>query len=245
MMELLQLPRRKREIVDGRVPFDGYQRGIALEFRGHVELAKQDPLFMAAFEASAGRSVLHFPRLVNLYLLLTHFIGELPSQNIIEFGSFRGGSTLFMAYLLKQLYPKARLYSLDTFAGMPETEDIDTHRKGNFKDVDIDGFREQIDKFKLDNIEIHQGLFQDSFPKIASTGTTFGLAHLDADIYSAIKYAQDAVWPHMTKGGYLVYDDATVASCLGATQAVEDMIIERRIHCEQISPHFVFRVGLK
>ena len=48
----------------------------------------------------------------------------------------------------------------------------------------------------------------------------------------------------MTSGGYVAYDDADVSSCIGATQAVEELIIERRIHCEQIWPHFVFRAGL-
>jgi hypothetical protein len=49
----------------------------------------------------------------------------------------------------------------------------------------------------------------------------------------------------MCKGGYLVYDDAHISSCIGATQAVEELIMERRVHCEQIWPHFVFRAGLQ
>ena len=72
----------------------------------------------------------------------------------------------------------------------------------------------------------------------------FGLAHIDCDIYSAVKYCQDTMWDQMCKGGYLVYDDALVSSCIGATQAVEELIMERRVHCEQIWPHAVFRVGL-
>ena len=37
------------------------------------------------------------------------------------------------------------------------------------------------------------------------------------------------------------YDDGEVSSCLGATQAVEELIMERHLHSEQIWPHFVFR----
>ena len=48
----------------------------------------------------------------------------------------------------------------------------------------------------------------------------------------------------MTKGGYLVYDDADYLTCLGATEAVEELIRDRNMHCEQIWPHFVFRPGL-
>ena len=69
----------------------------------------------------------------------------------------------------------------------------------------------------------------------------FGLAHIDCDIYSAVKFAQDTVLTHMCRGGYLVYDDACVSSCLGATQAVEEFVMTQRTHSEQIWPHFVFR----
>jgi hypothetical protein len=50
----------------------------------------------------------------------------------------------------------------------------------------------------------------------------------------------------MVPGGYLVFDDATVSSCLGATEAVEQILIRRDgLSSEQIFPHFVFRSGLK
>ena len=72
----------------------------------------------------------------------------------------------------------------------------------------------------------------------------FALAHIDCDIYSGVKYAQDAVWPFMAKGGYVVYDDADAPSCIGATEAVEQLVMERRLHSEQVWPHWVFRAGL-
>lgn len=241
--KLSPIPGRVPTIVSGRVPYEGYQRGLAIEFNGFSEKVKQDPLFKLAWEAMGGRTILALPRLVNLYLLITQFIDRIRVQNIIEFGSFRGGSALFMGTLLKELYPGAKFYALDTFEGMPATDsDLDAHRKGDFRDADFDGFRLQIDKYKLENvIEIHKGLFQDTFPVLAKHGTEFAIAHLDADIYSALKYAQDAIWPCMTPGGYVVYDDATVSSCLGATQAVEELVQQRGLYSEQIYPHFVFR----
>ena len=72
----------------------------------------------------------------------------------------------------------------------------------------------------------------------------YAIAHIDLDIYQPIKYCQSQVDAHMAKGGYVVYDDATVSSCIGATQAVEEWIQDQRIHSEQIWPHFVFRSGL-
>jgi hypothetical protein len=72
------------------------------------------------------------------------------------------------------------------------------------------------------------------------------LAHIDSDIYTAVASAYEAVMPHMVEGAYLVFDDATVASCLGATEAVEELVIRRdNMHAEQIFPQFVFRAGLQ
>jgi hypothetical protein len=46
----------------------------------------------------------------------------------------------------------------------------------------------------------------------------------------------------MVKGGYVVFDDATVSSCMGATEIVEDLLIRRDgLNSEQIWPDFVFR----
>src|SRR6202041_3540957 len=117
--------------------------------------------------------------------------------------------------------PEAKVYALDTFGGMPKTDKtIDAHSAGDFSDTSLEALNQRINELELKNLFPVKGLFQETFPDLAP-GEKFGLAHLDADIYSAIKYAQDAVWPRMTKGGYVVYDDADVSSCIGATQAVE------------------------
>ena len=43
-------------------------------------------------------------------------------------------------------------------------------------------------------------------------------------------------------GTHVIFDDATVSSCLGATEAVESLLIRRDgLNAEQIWPHFVFR----
>jgi len=68
------------------------------------------------------------------------------------------------------------------------------------------------------------------------------LAHIDCDIAPAVKYSYEGVRPFMVDGGYMVFDDATVSSCIGATEVVEDLLIRRDgLNSEQIWPHFVFR----
>ena len=229
----------------GRSPREGYQRGWGLQFGPLKDQVRAHPLFLRALQAAEGRSILESSKLENLFVIIAAFLQNLASQNVIEFGVFRGGSSLFMATLLAELYPDARMYCLDTFSGMPETDKrIDAHSKGDFRDADLPGFRDRIRLLDLKNVEIVEGRFEDTFPTVASRGVKFALSHIDCDIYSAVKFSQDAVWDHMVSGGYLVFDDATVSSCIGATQAVEELIMQRKLHSEQIWPHFVFRANL-
>jgi len=182
---------------------------------------------------------------MDLFLILTRFLGRLEHHNIIEFGSYRGGNALFMAWILRELHPEAKVYACDTYAGMPATDlTRDAHYAGDFADTSQADLEARRDALGLTNLIVVRGRFEDTFPEIAASGVTFGLAHIDCDIYSAVKYAQEQVWPHMTKGGYVVYDDADAPTCIGATEAVEELIMDRRLHAEQVWPHWVFRAGL-
>jgi predicted O-methyltransferase YrrM len=227
---------------NGRNVLEGYQRGWGLQFGGLREKITAERLFRHAVDNSTIQSWVSVPNRANIYLILTRFLPALGSQDIVEFGTFKGGNAIFMALVLKEVAPRAKIYALDTYEGMPETDKtIDAHSKNEFSEASLDAFRDEIDRLKLSNLIPIKGLFQDTFPKLEGP---FGFAHVDCDIYSAVKYSQDAVWPKMCVGGYIAYDDACVSSCLGATQAVEELIQERGIHSEQIYPHFVFRSHL-
>lgn len=233
------------KIARGRNPAQGYARGWGIEFGGlEVQIAAH-PLYRQAIAASRQRSLVHGHRLMNLFLIIACFFDDLEHHDIVEFGSYRGGSALFMAHLLKELYPSARLFAHDTFEGMPRTDNgVDLHVLGDFEDVDFEGLKAARASGNLKGLELVKGLVQDTFPASIPPEVRFGLAHLDMDIYEPTAFAQARVWNLMTPGGYLVYDDATVSSCIGATQAVEELILEHRIHSEQVYPHFVFRAGL-
>ncbi|HEY9236870.1 MULTISPECIES: TylF/MycF/NovP-related O-methyltransferase [Phenylobacterium] len=232
-------------VVRGRSIHDGYQRGWGLMHAGLAEQVARSPLYQAGLEASGGWSVMVEAKRMNLFLILTRFLERLEGKDVIEFGSYRGGNALFMARVMWEIDPTAKVYSCDTFAGMPVTDaGRDLHAKGDFSDTSYEALLDRRDALGLTNLVVVKGLFQDTFPGIAKSRPRFGLAHIDCDIYSGVKYAQDAVWPRMARGGYLVYDDADAPSCIGATEAVEDLIMKRKLHAEQVWPHWVFRARL-
>lgn len=230
----------------GRVPREGYIRGWGIQFRDVRDTVRRDPLYRDALVLADGRSVMAEDNRINLYLLLRYFLPAIPQGPIVEFGSYRCGNAMFMARVLQRLGSTAKVYALDTFAGMPTADaTIDAHSAGDFADADLREIRAAIAAAGLTNIELVPGRFEDTAAGLVERVGPVALAHLDSDIYSAIATAYDAVRHRMVRGGYFVFDDATVSSCLGATEAVEELVVRRDgLHAEQIFPQFVFRAGL-
>lgn len=222
---------------------DGYARGWGLEFGGLDAKVAADPLYREAVQVAQGRSVLAEARRMNLFLLAKFYLPRLARGHIVEFGAYKGGNAMFLAYVAQRIAPGTQVYALDTYAGMPATDkSVDAHNAGDFADTSMEDIRRAADAAKLDNLHLVKGLFEDTAAGVAKNHGPIALAHIDCDIYSACQVAYDAVLPAMVPGGYIVFDDATVSSCIGATEAVENLCIRRDgLSSEQIHPHFVFR----
>jgi hypothetical protein len=233
----------RNEIRGGRCVYEGYQRSWGLEFGDLKSKVLADPDYQHALQFAEGRSVLLLERMMNLFLLIKFFLPRLPFGHIVEYGSFRGGSAFFMAALAKKFLPGVQIYALDTFEGMPETDSaIDAHGAGDFADTSLAEIREAAERHGLSNIHFVKGLFEATAPALLSDIKSIALAHIDCDIYSAVKFSYEISKSFMVPMGYYVFDDATVSSCIGATEAVEAFVIARDgLLSEQIYPHFVFR----
>ncbi len=153
--------------------------------------------------------------LCNLFLLIKFFLPRLLSGQIVEFGSFKGGSAIFMAALAKEFLPGAQVIGFDTFTGMPPTDrSIDEHRPGGFADVDLQELRQYAKRVGLDSLTFVQGKFEDTAHAALQRLGKVVLCHIDCDIRSSVEYAYDAVKPYMAAGGYWVFDDLLAADCL-------------------------------
>ena len=227
----------------GRNVYEGTQRGWGLQYGPLRQAVIDDPLYQEAVAASVGRTIVAEENRMNLFLLLRFFLHTLPPGHIIEFGSYKGGNAIFMAYICQQLHPGTRVFALDTFEGMPPTDKaIDAHNAGDFADVLFDDLDAYVQSLKLDNLTLVRGRFETTAESALRSAGAIRLAHVDCDIASAVSYSYEAVKPWLVDGGYMVFDDATVSSCLGATEVVENLVIRRDgLNSEQIWPHFVFR----
>ena len=231
-------------IRQGRNVYEGYQRGWGLQFGGLRDAILKDPLYREAFSLASDRTIMSEENRMNIFLLLRFFIDKIPFGHIVEYGSYRGGNAIFMAHIAKKLYPEMKVFALDSFEGMPPTDkNVDAHNAGDFSDTDFDSLQKRIDDLGLDNLILVKGFFEDTNDGVMSKAGNICMAHIDCDIGPAVKYSYENSKPYMVDGGYMVFDDATVSSCIGATEVVEDLLIRRdNFNSEQIWPHFVFRM---
>lgn len=230
----------------GRNISHGYARGHGLQFGNLREQIRQDDLYQEAMSLIEGRTIVAEDNRMNIFLIIKYFLPKIPFGHIIEFGSYKGGQAIFMSHVAKKMLPGVKIYSLDTFKGMPITDkNIDLHVMDDFNNVDLAEIKKYCEQLRLDNLEFVPGLFEETASALLTTINSVTLAHIDCDIKSSCSFAYDVVKPYMVKGGYFVFDDALYSSCLGATETVEELLIQRdNKYCEQIFPHFVFRHNL-
>jgi Macrocin-O-methyltransferase (TylF) len=244
-VELLDLPAVPIEntVSRGRSLYDGYRRGVGLQFTDLPRKIFRDPDYSEARELAGSRTILGDVNLCNFFLIFKFYLPRLTAGHIVEFGSYMGGGAIFMALLARKFLPGRRVLAFDTFAGMPPTDRrVDHHQAGAFAGVDLAELRRYAADIGLENLEFVQGDFADTAaPTMQRTGSV-SFAHIDCDIRSAIECAYDMTKPHMVSGGYWILDDPMVADCLGAAEAMEDLLIRRDgLSSEQVFPHYVFR----
>jgi predicted O-methyltransferase YrrM len=206
-----------------------------------------DPIYRECWKLAEGRTIQDEYRRMNIYLIIRYGLPRMGAGSIIEFGSWRGGSAIFMAALCRRLDLRIMIYGLDTFKGIPSGDPaIDAHTAGDFSDVDLKELRTYVKSIDLDNhLVFREGDFSLTARPILESADPVLLTHIDCDTYDSVTSAYLAVRRHMAPGGYVVFDDATTPSCLGNTEAMEELVIRRDgRHAEQAFPHFVFRAGL-
>ncbi|CAA0117180.1 8-demethyl-8-(2,3-dimethoxy-alpha-L-rhamnosyl)-tetracenomycin-C 4'-O-methyltransferase [BD1-7 clade bacterium] len=248
---LSDVTRVEKGVSEDLSAYESTQRGWGLQFSsrtpGADDLVKRvldDPLWNIAWQAAEGLTLVTQPRQMNLYLLMKDFLPALALGDVIEFGAYRGGNTIFMAIVAEVLGCASTIYACDTFSGMPTSEPaLDMHQAGDFSDANVMFLRAYISNLGLTNLVLVHGLFEEVVEQQIDANVRFSLVHIDADIASSCAFAYDYASEHMVKGGYIVFDDATTSTCLGATRVVEDLVIRRDgRNSEQIWPHYVFRV---
>ncbi|HRC54385.1 MAG: class I SAM-dependent methyltransferase [Myxococcales bacterium] len=145
--------------------------------------------------------------------------------DVIECGAYQGATSLLLAVLGRLNGLSQRVLMLDTFAGMPEPSRFDLARRpGEFAPPTgwTEIIAQQAEELGVaSRVEIHKGLFTETFDKIAPREPRFSFAHIDANIFEGTRDACEFVLPRITQGGAVVFDDYNGLLDLGARLAID------------------------
>lgn len=168
-----------------------------------------------------GRSGMDLDR---LHMLWQAARGAPVGKPIVEVGAYKGGSAKFIAEALRHAGRSPRFYVCDTFTGHPRVDpDIDplVHQSGaKFQDTSFEEVSEYLADYP--NIEIVAGDIIKTSKQLVRE--SFGLVHIDVDVYPATEFCLRFFAPRLARGGVMIVDDYGFVTCPGAKRAVDEFV---------------------
>ena len=127
--------------------------------------------------------------------------------DIIELGTYKGGTSIIIARFLKNIGSKKQIYACDTFKGHPYDDKFGKDRRGRFSDANVSYVKNKFRRFGVaDKIRIVKGMFANVLPKKLGN-KRFSFAFLDCDLYQSTKYSLNFLIPRMTNGAIIALHD--------------------------------------
>ena len=170
----------------------------------------------SAMEEGRGWSIFGFTmvghrRLDNVQLCLDEVLKNNIPGDLVETGSWRGGTTIFMRALLKAYnITDRKVWVADSFEGLPvpkNQEDGKDLSNIDYLKVPLEQVKLNFEKFNLldEQVEFIKGWFCDSLPKAPID--KIAILRLDGDLYSSTMDSLENLYHKVSKGGFIIVDD--------------------------------------
>lgn len=158
------------------------------------------------------------PRLHSLYQHAIQVCTEGPAGTFVECGVAGGGSSGLLSAVLKKYAPNRRLFSCDSFCGMPPATEEDIRHDG--QDAMETGWGEgtcaapENSLLDLcgrlgtqDIVTPVKGFFEDTLPARAQEFGSIAFLHMDGDWYSSTKTILENLYDRLAPQAYVQVDD--------------------------------------
>jgi hypothetical protein len=146
----------------------------------------------------------------------------------IECGACSGATAMLVALLGKWNGVVQRTLMLDTFEGTPIVSRYDPYRTlGEYRlpADQVAVIEQQCRALGIDDrVEVHKGLFSETFPRLAARDLHFAFVHIDANVYPSTLEACRFALPRVRPGGAAVFDDYNGLCDLGARLAIDEFL---------------------
>lgn len=160
-------------------------------------------------------------RLDDLQRCVESVVADDVPGDVIEAGTWRGGSSILMRATLDALGDPRTVWVADSFAGFPPEDAVKERRYAaiDFLAISLNEVRANFARLGLEEgVRFVPGFFADTMPGLADE--RWSLVRLDGDTHDATKTTLEWLYPGLAPGGYLVIDDyGALPEC---RQAVDD-----------------------
>jgi O-methyltransferase len=182
-----------------------------------------DPAFERAYATARGRTLVSRDRCYVLWRTLTQALAL--DGDVVECGVFRGGTALLEATTVRDQHRERPLHLVDSFAGMPSTtEGVDRFEEGDLGSTSAESVRAALASFPF--ARVHEGVIPGVLDALGVERVAW--AHVDVDVYAAVRDCLGFLHPRMAPGGMIVVDDYGFPSCPGARRAVDEFYVGRQ-----------------
>jgi O-methyltransferase len=180
-----------------------------------------DSAFLKLYEKVCDKTLIDIYRLYELYQLAGSLVSV--AGDFLEVGVWRGGSAALIGNRAL-LFPEAKIWLADTFTGVPKpiSSNDTIYQGGEHADTSIEDVKEILHQCGVLNYEILMGLFPEETAHLISE-TTFRFAHIDVDSYDSALHVFNWVWPRISLGGLVIFDDYGFWGCEGVTMFVNEL----------------------
>ncbi len=180
----------------------------------------KDAQFQATYNSVKANTLVDLYRCWELWCLVEQS-AKVPGA-ILEVGVWRGGTAGLLCRKAQLCGIHDPVYLCDTFRGVVKADARDhSYDGGEHSDASRQIVENLIcSQLGLDNAIILEGTFPEE------TGHLIGdpalrLCHLDVDVYKSTQDAFEWVWPRVSPGGIVIFDDYGLEGCDGVTEFVE------------------------
>ena len=158
--------------------------------------------------------------------------------NIIECGISRGGASILMARKLIANNIHKQIYACDSFQGFDQeelkkekTEGLTTVSEKAFTSTSYEYVKKKLVTLGLNELVIPvPGFFQDTLPHIDSE---YCFVLIDCDFKDSIVYCAETIWPHLSSGGRILFDDYTSDDFKSARTGVDYFVSKFKHEIEE------------
>jgi len=195
----------KEDLLECALPFISGSPKVLISGYGHLRFRD------ATFQEEAAQILVPslangYPHtLVHLYQCLSNAARLKLEGVVVEFGMFKGGTTMLLSRWIKRLGMPWPVIGFDTFAGFPARRSpLDMYAHPGCVFSDLRAVQHYIDGH---NVEVVPGDIVDTCRRLDEEAVV--LAFVDTDNYTSAAAALDVVVERVVVGGAVVFDHFT------------------------------------